>query len=110
MVHLFCSPDGKQFYCRGGDQEINLEPLGLAGADWHRDKMVIGEVTEITYQDRKAFHKFSLVEYFHKLGEVSKVKPWMLYDTMNKKIEIVGGQYSIETKDLVDGMSPGIVN
>jgi hypothetical protein len=110
MVHLFCSPDGRQFYLRGGDQSLDLKPLGMDGKEWHRDKMVIGEVTEISYQDRKKFQSFKLVEFYHRLGEVTKIKPWMVYDTLNEKIEIVGGQYYVETEELVEGMSPGVVN
>lgn len=111
LVHLFCSPDGKQFYLRGGDQEIDLGILGMGpGTDWFRDQMVIGQGKEITYRDRKKFHRFQLTDYYHKLGEETKVKPWVTFDTLNKKLGILGGQYRVETKELVDGMSPGIVN
>ena len=111
MVHLFCSPDGRQFYLRGGDQEIDLKALGMGpGTDWFRDQMLIGEAKEITYRDKKKFHRFALTEYFHKLGEVSNEKPMLAYDALAKKLSILGGQYRIETEDLVDGMSPGIVN
>ena len=111
LVHLFCSPDGRQFYLRGGDQELDLKPMGM-GEDtkWYRDHMLIGEAKEITYQDRKKFHKFNLVEYYHKLGEDTKVKPMLAYDAFAKKLSIIGGQYHVEMEDLVDDMSPGIVN
>jgi hypothetical protein len=108
VVYVFCSPDGRQMYLRGGDQEINLEPLGLDGEDWKRDRMVIGEIKEITYRDAKRFQKFVPTDFYHKLGEESKVKPWLVYDTMNKHLEIVGGKYFVDTKELVDGMSPGL--
>jgi len=111
VVHLFCSPDGRQFYLRGGDQELNLKPLGMGpGSDWYRDQMLIGEAKEITYRDKKKFHKFKLIDYYHKLGEKTKVKPMLAYDAFAHKMAIVGGQYKVETDDLVDGMSPGIVN
>lgn len=111
LVHLFCSPDGRQFYLRGGDQELDLKPMGM-GQDtkWYRDHMLIGDAKEITYQDRKKFHKFKLVEYYHKLGEDTKVKPMLAYDAFAKKLSIIGGQYHVETDDLVEDMSPGIVN
>jgi hypothetical protein len=111
VVHLFCSPDGRQFYLRGGDQELNLKPLGMGpGSDWYRDHMLIGEAKEITYADKKKFHKFKLIDYYHKLGEKTKKKPMLAYDAFAHKMAIVGGQYKVETDDLVDGMSPGIVN
>jgi hypothetical protein len=110
-VHLFCSPDGRQFYLRGGDQELDLKALGMGeGTEWYRDHMLIGEAKEITYRDKKKFHKFKLTDYFHKLGEVTKKKPMLAYNALAHKMEILGGQYKVETEDLVDGMSPGIVN
>jgi hypothetical protein len=111
MVHLLCSPDGRQFYLRGGDQELNLEAIGMGPkSDWYRDRMLIGEAKELTYQDKKKFHKFKLIDYYHKLGEVTKKKPMLAYDSLAKRLEIWGGQSRVETEDLVDGMSPGIVN
>jgi hypothetical protein len=110
-VELFCSPDGRQFYLRGGDQILGLEPIGMGeGTEWYRDHMVIGECKEITYLDAKKFHKFKLIEYYHKLGEVTNKKPALLYDTLSKKLSIVGGQYRVELDDLIEGQSPGIVN
>lgn len=110
-VHLFTSPNGRQFYLRGGDQELDIEALGMGPTTkWFRDLMIIGEAREITYRDKKKFHQFSLTDYFHKLGEVTKQKPSLVYNSLAKKLEIVGGQYEIEMRDLIDGMSPGIVN
>jgi hypothetical protein len=111
QVQLFCSPDGKQFYLRGGDQELDLNAFGMGEkSDWFRDHMLIGEAVEVTYRDRKKFHSFKLTDYYHKLGEQTRVKPTLVYDSLSKKLSIIGGQYRIEMEDLVDGMSPGIVN
>jgi hypothetical protein len=111
QVQLFCSPDGKQFYLRGGDQELDLDAFGMGpGSAWYRDHMLIGEAVEITYRDRKKFHSFKLTDYYHKLGEDTRVKPTLAYDSLANKLSIIGGQYRIEMEDLVDGMSPGIVN
>lgn len=113
MVHLFCSPDGTQFYLRGGDTELDLKPIGMGpGSKWFRDLMVIGDCKEITYEDRKSFHHLRLIQYFHKLGEVTKVKPVLTYNTLAHKLEILGGQYYVETSpgELIDGVSPGVVN
>jgi hypothetical protein len=111
QVQLFCSPDGKQFYLRGGDQELDLEAFGMGERSaWYRDHMLIGEAVEITYRDKKKFHSFKLTDYYHKLGEETRIKPTLAYDSLAKKLEIIGGQYRIEMEDLVDGMSPGIVN
>jgi hypothetical protein len=111
MVHLFCSPDGRQFYLRGGDQELDLKALGMGeSTEWYRDHMLIGEAKEITYRDKKRFHSFKIVDYFHRLGEVTKKKPMLAYDALAGKMSIIGGQYKVETDELTEGMSPGIVN
>jgi hypothetical protein len=110
-VQLFCSPDGRQFYLRGGDQELDLKAFGMdEGTRWFRDHMLIGEAVEITYRDKKKFHSFKLTDYYHKLGEETGEKPTLAYDTLSKKLSIIGGQYHVEMDDLVDDMSPGIVN
>jgi hypothetical protein len=111
QVQLFTSPDGRQFYLRGGDQELDLAAFGMGeGSAWYRDHILIGEAVEITYRDRKKFHSFKLVDYFHKLGEETRVKPALVYNSLAKKLSIIGGQYRIEMDDLTEGMSPGIVN
>ena len=110
-VQLFCSPDGRQFYLRGGDQELDLDAFGMGeNTRWYRDHMLIGEAVEITYWDRKKFHSFKLTDYFHKLGEETGEKPTLAYNSLSKKLEIIGGAYHVEMDDLVDGMSPGVVN
>lgn len=110
-VQLFCSPDGRQFYLRGGDQELDLDAFAMGeGTRWFRDHMLIGEAVEITYRDRKKFHSFKLTDYFHKLGEETGEKPTLAYDSLSQKLSIIGGAYRVEMDDLVDDMSPGIVN
>jgi hypothetical protein len=120
-VWLWCSPDGKQFYLRGGDQELDLDALGMGpDTEWWRDHMKVGEVTYVTYQDKKKFHEFKLTDYYHKIGSAldksgfrhvqrTNEKPTLVFDTLSKKLSFVGGWAKVETETLVDGMSPGIV-
>jgi hypothetical protein len=120
-VMLWCSPDGRQFYLRGGDQELDLEVLGMGpDTEWWRDHMNVGEITYVTYEDRKKFHEFKLTDYYHKIGTaldrsgfnhvtVTKVKPMLVFDTLSKKLSFVGGWAKVETETLVEEMSPGIV-
>jgi hypothetical protein len=121
-IQFFTSPDGKQFYLRGGDQEINLESLDMGpDSEWFRDSMLIGDVTYFVYRDGKKFHRFKITDYSHKVGsgldssgarhvQKTTIKPVMIYDSLSKKISFAGGLGKVETEDLVDGMSPGIVN
>jgi hypothetical protein len=122
LIHLLTSPDGRQMYLRGGDQEIALDALGMGSdSDWFRDQMAIGEVTYFAYRDGKKFHGFKMTEYTHKVGSAldwtgtkhiqkTNAKPVMIYDTRSKKISLAGGQGKVETETLVEDMSPGIVN
>jgi hypothetical protein len=116
-VWLMYTKTGNQFYLRGGDQEIDLKALGMAGPEWFKDLMVLGELKKYAYSTGKKFHKFAPTEYFHLSGEglEGKVDPriaksTILYDTLNKRLKIAGGQYKVDMEDLVEGTSRGIVN
>lgn len=62
----------------------------------------------ITYRTRKGMDDFKLVDYWHKAGEETSrqagaaARPLVLYDYRNKKLEIAGGQYTVD--------APGIIN
>ncbi len=66
---LAASEDGRQLFIIGGDQVVNLGDIDMAGAQWKRDTMDLGELIEITCHTVKGFHKFEPTNYFHKLGE-----------------------------------------
>lgn len=93
---LSCSEDGRQLYVIGGDQCIGLDALEMDTDEWLKDKMVLGEAYEVTYQTRKGFDKFKTTSYFHELGEESGVPVTLVYDTLNDQLEFVGGQYQIK--------------
>jgi hypothetical protein len=107
---LGVSEDGKQLYIEGGNQEVDLPAFKMSNDEWIRDSMTLGVLTKITYRTRKAFDKFRTVDYEHEAGEETGVQPMVLYDPHNKLLSFSGGQYRIETEDLVEQMSPGIVN
>lgn len=99
---LSCSPDGKQLYLRGGDQSIDLSVVKMEGKKWLKDSMIIGEITNIEYQTEKGFDEFKLITYYHKLGEETKVRPFLVYDTINKLLVIAGGQYDVRPEGIVN--------
>lgn len=109
-THIACNESGTQLYVVDGDQSLNLKALGFKGERKgkhgpftdEKDKMLIGEIQELTYRTRKGFDKFKLTDYYHGLGEESGVRPSLVYDLLNKQMEIVGGQYKV--------LDAGIVN
>jgi hypothetical protein len=117
IVRLCSSEDGKQLYFRGGDQEINLKPLGMDGPRWTRDKIELGRLHEfpddvdegsIVYRAKKAFNNFRTTDWWHKAGEETSRKvgpgarPVLVYDFRNKLLELIGGNYAVR--------APGIIN
>jgi hypothetical protein len=103
-VMLASSPNGKQLYCIGGRQ--NLLPL-LDAESQQKDFIEVGECIEVAYLARKIHSNFEPVEWFHKFGEKTGVRPQLMFDKLKKQIFFVGGEYFIDSKN---GVSPGIEN
>jgi hypothetical protein len=101
-IILAASPDGKQLYLEGGDQSLDLGKLKLSGAQWVRDIMVIGILKKLQYRTRKGFDDFELIDYYHRLGEETKVEPVLVYDNLNETMLIAGGQYEIKDVGIVN--------
>lgn len=114
IVRVGCNEDKNQLYFVGGDQSIDVRALGFRdsytvthdGEDFDatdlRDLMVIGEVHKLTYRTEKEFDKFEEIDYFHKVGEDTKIRPFLLYDTMNSTMKLAGGEYTIHAKGIVN--------
>jgi hypothetical protein len=103
-VKLASSPDGKQLYCIGGNQNL----AGVLDADsLQKDFIDLGEAREVQYVARKVHSDppFEPVSWFHKFGEKGGALPRLMYDKLRKRIYFVGGEYFINTKA---GISPGI--
>lgn len=99
---LASSEDGRQLFVVGGDQKVNLRDIEMDSAQWRRDMMDLGELLEVTYHTVKGFHKFEPINYFHKLGEETGVKPRILYDTRNERLLVAGGQYAVKPEGIVN--------
>ncbi len=103
-VKLASSPDGKQLYCIGGNQNLSQ---CLDHDSLEKDFIDLGEATEVQYLARKIHGNFEPISYFHKFGEKTGARPQLAYDKLKKQIFFVGGEYFIDTKQ---GVSPGIEN
>lgn len=103
-VKLASSPDGKQLYCIGGNQNLT----GCLDKDsLEKDFVDLGECIQVQYLARKVHANFEPVSYYHKFGEKTGARPQLAYNKLQKQIYFVGGEYFIDTKQ---GVSPGIEN
>lgn len=111
-VKLASSPDGKQLYCIGGDQ--NILPL-LDERSREKDFIDLGDALEVAYLARKVHGDFRPIEYFHEFGEVNGALPRLMFDKVRKQLFFIGGDYFIDVTMRAPGtplgkVSPGIEN
>ena len=100
-VKVASAPGGKQLYLLGGNQNIDAQ-LGSFGSDPAKDFVELGAAVQITYRARKSMDDFTLVDYWHKLGEETGEPPYAFYDRLKRRIFLAGGRYRVE--------APGIIN
>lgn len=100
-VKVASAPGGKQLYLIGGNQNLDSQ-LGRFGSDPSKDFVELGAATQITYQARKSMDNFTLVDYYHNLGEETNEPPFAFYDRLKHRIFLAGGRYRVE--------APGIIN
>jgi hypothetical protein len=82
-----------QLFIRGGDQSVNLKDFGITGPIHELEDL--GQVMWISYYTRKdhlAPEDGGEAIYKHRFG---RKKPTLIYDTVNKKMELAGGGYDI---------------
>lgn len=108
-VLVATSPDGKQIYFIGGDQDLGRS-LDKFTEDTSKDFIDLGECVHLGYVTQKYFDDFKTFDYHHDLGEESRVVPQLYYNKLQRRMILVGGEYRVELENLVEGMSPGIIN
>lgn len=111
-VKLASSPDGRQLYCIGGNQ--NILPL-LDERSAEKDFIDLGECLEVAYLARKVHGDYRPVEYYHEFGELNGMRPRLMFDKVRKQIFFIGGDYFIDVTMRAPGtslgkVSPGIEN
>lgn len=99
---LAANEAGTQLYIVGGDQSVDISAMGMGGNKWQKEHMVLGVCYEVTYRTRKGFDSFQLTDYYHELGEETGVQPMLMYDTVNQKLSIAGGQYEIRPEGITN--------
>jgi len=100
---LASNESGTQMFVRGGDQQVDLS--AFPEVDPTKERVVLGEVKRIVYvtdkqhlgaEDRKRG------PYEHTLGEEGGTLPFLIYDTVNRKLEFAGGTYKVEPEGIRD--------
>lgn len=104
-VVLASSPDGRQLYAIGGNQNMNGCLGKFQGVDPTKDFIDLGEIAAIVYEARKIHDNFEVVQYCHKFGGHGRTRPGWFFDRLKKQIFFIGGEYEI---DITAKISPGI--
>jgi hypothetical protein len=94
-----CDPDGKNIAFLGGSQAIDLDALEIES---DKDLIELGEVTYIAYFAKKGFHNFEPIDYTHHFGEVDGIRPILTYDSFNRKLFLIGGNYSVKPEGITN--------
>ncbi len=94
-----CTADGTNIYFLGGDQKVDLSALAIES---DKDLIQLGECTYIKYFTRKGFHNFEPVEYWHRFGEEDGYRPVLAYDSLNRKLFLLGGNYQVKPEGIVN--------
>jgi hypothetical protein len=94
---LCCDAHGGNLEIVGGDQDLELPQDVTEG----KKLAIIGEIRSVCYFTDKHHlegpkSQAKGVEYEHQFGEEGGNRPHAVYDTVNCKILIVGGSYTIE--------------
>ena len=104
-VKLASSPNGRQLYLIGGNQNLDAALNDFEGVDPRKDLIDLGDVFFVVYLARKVHSNFEPTEWVHRFGAKTDSLPRLVYDKLKKEITLVGGEYFIDTKA---GVSPGI--
>jgi hypothetical protein len=104
-VKLASSPEGRQLYLIGGNQNLDKALSSWEGIDPEKDLIDLGECGFVVYEARKAHSNFEPVEWVHEFGEGGNTVPRILYDRLKRQVFLSGGEYFI---DASKELSPGI--
>jgi hypothetical protein len=105
-IKLTSNPQGSQIYFVGGDQSLPLSKMsGVRGKD--KSSVVIGPLERITYFADK--HHLSGpkeqkngIQYYHDFGEDTGEVPTLIYDRINRRLSVSGGEYDIKDVGIVN--------
>src|SRR5713101_826646 len=94
-VMVVSSPNGRQLYLLGGNQDIS-DSLASMGVDSSKDLIDLGDAVFLSYDASKWQSDFKPTIWEHKLGEESGIRPRGFYDQLKRRIFLAGGNYRVE--------------
>jgi hypothetical protein len=101
-VKLASNAKGTQISLVGGDQSLTRGTITDLGGDNSKDLVDLGEALIIEYRTKKKLAGGIPANYEHNFGEESGRRPQVMYDQRTKRIQFVGGEYTVA--------APGIIN
>jgi hypothetical protein len=95
---------GSQIYFVSGDQKVTRGQLSMIGVDNSKEMIDLGECMAIAYRAKKAQVNGIASDYEHKFGDISGVRPRLMYDRRGPqgRLFLVGGEYRIEPEGIVN--------
>jgi len=91
---------GRQLFLYGGSQDLEWALKKDFNIHSNVQLVVLGQIDFIYYVTRKSLYDFELDSFIHEFGEEGGEKPLLLYDRLNKKQWIVGGDYTITERGI----------
>jgi len=67
-----------------------------------RSLVKLGQLEAVTYSTRKGHGARAFAHWEHEFGEEGGRKPTLAVDPSNKRLHIVGGDYQVEDRGIVD--------
>lgn len=89
-------PNTRQIYFVGGNQNLDSH-LKQLGSDPEKDICDLGFCYLIEYFAQKRFDRFEPTTYFHQFGEVTGVRPRLIYDRPHHLMQLAGGEYVVKS-------------
>jgi hypothetical protein len=96
---LDANEKGTQMFIDGGDQRVNVLDFGIEN---HLEAVVLGYLKRIDYYTTKKHlgKEGGTAVYKHIMGEEGGELPTVVYHTIDKKLAVVGGSYTMPTEGI----------
>ena len=102
-VLVVADPEGKNIEFIGGDQSFPWDQIEDTATD--KNLVLVGPVCEIDYFADKHHldgpdEQKRGITYYHKFGDEGGELPYLVFDTRNEKMMLVGGDYKVEPEGI----------